>query len=371
MSRRGHHGLVPVLLAAGMALAAPTAGHGQSCAVLEEGTCPQVYRIHGPAESEFPVNLLIVGDGFGEDDLEAFRCAAHGVAKKLLATPPFSDYACHLNIYRMDLVRDAADKGIQAAPECGCCVTQPPSYGEWKCADSTLGDPMFGEAASCGITNLGTTVCANKSSCYYSEPDAEGLDTLAGLADCIESPHTVLILLNTGLYTGAARAQNDPRFAVASIYDAAESSPWQMATHELAHALLDLHDEYGGSGCSGVAFRTNRNVARGGDLAAGIPSPWEAACDPCQTSCESDECNELVCDNGQPCCAETEPTPGMTATPSAYEIGLWEGAFCQDCGYYRSQESCQMRSLGKPFCAGCAQGTANYFEEMDLKACSP
>ncbi|MFQ5719578.1 MAG: M64 family metallopeptidase [Acidobacteriota bacterium] len=363
-------GAIAIALAAGLAAAlAPLFAH--ECPVLSPGgSCSQVYRVHAAEAPGATFNLLVLGAGFAEADLSHFRCAVERMTSRLLTIPPYSRYACHLNIFRMDLVSPSGESGLPAgecSTECEVAPTAP--YENWRCEEPVAaGEPLYPDStASCGRIDLRARSCADGRTCALMYADLAGRMTVAELSTCVGDVNAVLVLANSGLYTGGAFLDQDPPVAFATLHGIDQAYEWQLTAHELGHALFELHDEYTGSGSGFCPYRPHRNVVRGTDLAAGVPYPWDGACEPCETICTFEAACPpgAGCGNGEPCC--TEP-PG--AVPAGF-VGLVEGACYNDCGYYKASDVCKMANVNEPYCAGCLASTRAFLASRNIAACEP
>ncbi|WP_420457629.1 M64 family metallopeptidase [Rubrivirga sp.] len=143
----------------------------------------------------------------------------------------------------------------------------------------------------------------------------------------------VFVLVNDPEYGGSGGV-----FAVGSVHPLASD----LALHEIGHSFGRLADEYGGTEAGFTSLNTTVSPNR--ELAPW--SEWIEASTP-------------------------TPTPDVGAQTGA--VGLFLGAAYSDTGAYRPQRFCEMRELGRPFCAVCHEHHvgAIYGRVSPLDAVSP
>jgi hypothetical protein len=151
-----------------------------------------------PAER---LDLLFLGDGYSESQLDRFADDVDAVVAHLQTLEPYGAYSSLLNIWRVDTA--SAESGI--------------SHAE----DGVIRDTAFGCYYGCaGIERL---VCCD---------DAAVLDAAAAVGP-VEG---VVVLVNDPEYGGSGG------FTYATAYNGDDGL--QVAAHELGHSLVLLRDEY-------------------------------------------------------------------------------------------------------------------------------
>ena len=169
---------------------------------------PQLHTLIENGSSENQVNVVILAEGYTEDELDDFLVDANGIASELLDTPPYEQYRTFFNVYALSV----------ASEESG---SDHPDSGIYK-------DTYFNSYYDCnGTTRL---ICI----------DGEGRDSLfAVLIRYMPSYDMNLLLVNDPDYGGAG----------GSLYSTTSVHPsgYQVAIHELGHHFAGLSDEYEGS----------------------------------------------------------------------------------------------------------------------------
>ena len=154
---------------------------------------------NGPSENR--LDLVILGDGYREEDQDLFSSDAQAFADSVLALAPWTEYAEVVNITAVHVV--SVDNGGDDG-----------SYGETR-------DTALGARYKCrGVDRL---ICIDSSAAYAAAA------TAAPLWD------QLVVLVNDPKYGGSGGA-----IAVASTH----SNSGQIVLHELGHSLFGLADEY-------------------------------------------------------------------------------------------------------------------------------
>ncbi|MGD8377640.1 MAG: M64 family metallopeptidase [Acidobacteriota bacterium] len=316
------------------------------CPALSEAhPCPQVHPVQLADDPGQAIDVLFLGDGFLEEELDDYRCAVQRILGDLLAASPFQAYACRLNVYRIDLASDGSiDQGGSDCPE-----LEP--MEEVSCAVSDAGDPIGADtgAPECATLDLHTRFGYDDASCELLWLDADEQSVAADLGFCTGGDiRAVIILANSGTYGGGASSASwdGIPIAVFAPEQLTEGKAWWMLAHELGHALFGLLDEYGSGGSS--TYVAGRNIASEGE-ATGDSFLWSDACTDgdCDVICAG-EAGDVVDD----------------------PVELFEGGFYHTCGYYRSMRDCRMASPSQDSCRACELTAAAAMAEMGLTACS-
>lgn len=371
---------------------------------------PQAYRIAGSPASSTTHNVLFLGAGFQTDgELEAYRVAAKALADGLLgdAGKPYADYAANLSFWRIDArsgrpidtSKCAVSVSSKKAAPCGhLALPELPA----KSAASPLetvnltGEPVMDE-------DLGVSLCysdtASPGSCLLLWASPDGQKIAAELATTPPDIDTVVILANTQLWSGGTNQDvlsGGQSLVVIGVPLDASGAPngFNLIAHELAHTL-GLGDEYTtGSGTPSTSASDYANLWQPPDpcyapvIDSGPMSPsGEATRIPWVDllACESLIDPALDCDydtkaNDYGCPRVYWPTHDLLACPNASHgvkseclsyVGLFEGAFYKDEGYYRPAWNCKMRDSSETFCPACDAWIRKFFEcnYVDPKKC--
>jgi len=161
--------------------------------------------------------------------------------------------------------------------------------------DTAMGSRFPNDGFPCGDTG-------NRCLFYGGLCDSDGGSNLVAAELRAPAVDKSIVMVNTTRYGGCGGAR--------AVYSAGNSVAVEIAGHELGHSLGDLEDEYGGPGCGSTAFELNTSTN-------GVTGAWP----------------EWIDDIGPP----------------------RAGAQYFDACLYRPEPSCEMRTLGPPFCHVCNQ----------------
>lgn len=284
-------------------------GAGPSLSGKGSGTVIDATKLvdNGPDADRF--DLVLLAEGYGESELEAFAADAQAFADFFLNTPPFSYNCSAFNIWRIDIA--SANSGADDPTSCGEGVDVDTFFDATFCADGTI-HRLLGVDEGAVIDVLNGSV--------------PGWDQ-------------ALVLVNSDAYGGSGGG-----VAVSSL-----AGDWQqIAVHEIGHSTAGLADEYEyWAGCGvdtdrdvhpsiepvqpNVTVETDPTAIKWAELIADgtpVPTTTKDACDTC---------------NRQP-----NPFPGETV------VGLYEGAHYYHCDAHRPAYDCMMRNFA-PFCPVCTR----------------
>jgi hypothetical protein len=148
-------------------------------------------------------------------------------------------------------------------------------------------------------------------------------------------PVNVVVVINDPRYGGSG---GDPAVTGlgAPTWPGDRNNAIDAAIHELGHSAFALADEYDSAVQGASPAPVELNVAHD---AVSVRSKWGDALDP-----------------------ENGPLPTDSATATAATVGMFKGAKYDPVNNYRSQLSCRMREVDKPFCAACRQVIASVLE---------
>jgi len=161
--------------------------------------------------------------------------------------------------------------------------------------DTAMGSRFPNDGYPCGDSG-------NRCLFYGGLCDSDGGSNIAATELRAPAVDKSIVMVNTTRYGGCGGSR--------AVYSAGNFQAVEIAGHELGHSLGDLEDEYGGPGCGGTAFELNTSTNA-------VTGAWP----------------EWIGDIGPP------------------KAG---GQYFDAC-IYRPETSCEMRTLGPPFCHVCNQ----------------
>jgi hypothetical protein len=158
---------------------------------------------NGPSANR--VDLVCVGDGYLEGELDSYATHVDEAIVDLLSVEPFTTYSTYFNVHRVDVVSNESG------------VDHDPTYPIWR--DTALGMGFW-----CGGTERALCVDVGAALSHAaSAPDAD----------------QVFAVANSTKYGGVGYTSSD-----LATFAGANSLAAQIAIHELGHSLGDLADEY-------------------------------------------------------------------------------------------------------------------------------
>ncbi|HEX2273610.1 MAG TPA: M64 family metallopeptidase [Acidimicrobiales bacterium] len=271
-------------------------------------------------------NLVLLGDGFREAELEGFAAAVQRFVDRLFASPPFDRLQAAVNVHRVDVA--STDSGADDPVACGGTGAAPRTY-----FDATF--------CTAGIQRLLVV---------------DDVTAFSVAGDAVPQWNMILVVVNSTIYGGSGGG-----VAVYSLAGGAE----EIALHEMGHTAFGLADEY--EYFAGCGVDTDRDRHPGFE-----PVEPNVTTDPHPATLKW---HDLV-RPGTPLpttqnadCTQCDPQPNPLP---AGTVGAYEGARYYHCGSYRPQFDCKMRALGLPFCVVCGrrirQTLAPYLEEVAMPA---
>jgi len=351
---------------------------------FDPARCPQVYRIHGTADSAHALDLLVLPDGFTADELDTFRCAAGLMIEKLVRTPPFHRVSDSIRVYRIDLASTKHGVDIPATCAGHPCDHSPPTWTdrEAQCtafaarsgfAADVLGEPLVPDADACVTLDLDARACPpTAQECQVLWPEGEGLRKLWRLAACAPEFDAVVVIANSGAWAGGGVNDQHPPMAVATLRGIdAWTTRAELLLHEFGHAL-GLLDEYpvsqafsssGDDGAGRPTFHDGRNLVTAAPGTLPTDVPWADLCTKNVqglTRYAAGDCFTVCAGN----CAQECDLPANTEIPG---VGLFEGGFYSECEYFRPSSSCAMQTPGRMFCPACSRFLLGLFEQMGVR----
>ncbi len=150
------------------------------------------------------------------------------------------------------------------------------------------------------------------------------------------------VIVNSGRWGGSAGG-------VVSWSSSAGNAWISIVLHELGHSLFHLADEYDYR--QGCGIDTNRDNAPIGEPNR-VNVTQETDRSKLKWKHLIDSTTPIPTMQNPDCaqCDRRANTPPPNTT-----IGLYEGAYCYHCGYYRPAYSCKMRNSGEDFCEVCTE----------------
>jgi MYXO-CTERM domain-containing protein len=279
------------LFGAGLLLA--SLGSGRAALALEVETL----RESGPIDKRF--NIAVLGDGYRSQDQAKLTSDATSIISYLFGVSPLQQYAGFVNVKLIHVISNdnGGDNG---------------AYG----ADR---DTVLGARFNCN--NIDRLLCV----------DGGTAQTLA--AQDVPEFNYAVVIVNDTTYGGSGG--NVP-------VSSSNSESFEVMSHEIAHSLADLADEYSYAG--GIGPCDQQNDCREANVTV-------------RNQRDQIKWRSWILD-GTPV-----PTTPQNQYPNA--IGLFEGARYQETGTYRPHFSCKMKDLGKEFCSVCSEQFVRSFWQFD------
>ena len=338
--------------------------------------CPQVTEIHH-AGAPNAFNIVFLSSGFATDEeLEVYRCAVRKLTDGLLASKPWSSYACAIGVYRMDARAGTSGIGVDAG--CDSCVPAPVSIASNAICPAAGGGslpsvPIWPNFA-CDVANTDVEVRhCNSGLCELVWPtDIGKMKALYLATTCAPAPSAVVIVANSNVAGGGADLQlyaPGPELAVVTIDNIRNSDAWHRLGHELGHVLglldeyvVGAHDPFRSTG--EIQYQCERNLY----------SPALAATFQCSDTITWSCSGSMTCPppssgNCQIVCGPSCPpnaTPPCKQTPCCFSddnyptTALFEGGFYQLYEVFRSTEACMMNNYKDDLCPRCLDYASDF-----------
>ncbi len=250
------------------------------------------FKIHGSRTPDKALDIVLLSEGYTQEEMQKFMDDARRFKDFLLKTPPFDKLADKINVWVVPA----------PSPESG---TDIPGKGIWK---NTLFDSHF--------YTFGTER-------YLNTLNNKRVRDLAGNAPYDQ----IYILANTTKYGGAGI------FNYYSICAAGNKFSPQVFVHEFGHAFAGLGDEYYDADASNENFYDTK------------VEPWEPNL---TTLVHFDKKWKAMVDKDTPI-----PTPDTRKYNGV--TGVFEGGGYKAKGVYRPQRTCMMKELSAGFCPVCTK----------------
>jgi IgA Peptidase M64 len=310
-------------------------------------------RLAGSGKWSQSLNIVILGDGFQQGELDVFEACAKALADGIMETSPFSGYDGtkeapndkHINIYSLSIA--SKDSGVDDCPYRG---VKKETYFE---VEGSFGatDEKGVWAGYFGLSTQNQTVADHAAALL-----AESFKPACGAAPPV---HLKIVLVNTGIYGGHGD------FLTRTVFIPIVPDPTllvNLALHELAHGLCNLTDEYMGE-VGLLPGETYANLATESDRRDGNVR-WRARAHPF----------EMIGPNFRAVHQLGDPIDPLTGFPVMNAgldgmLGLfWGCSFIDTNGdgrtadpyndprgacFFRPMAKCKMRWLEEPFCRVC------------------
>jgi len=311
---------------------------GNGCPYYEN-ECPlwidtDTMYIYPSGSSTNRIDVMFTGDGFPGDFLTTtFFAAVSDAIEAILSMEPFKSHTCAFNFFASHVISAESGADYQYVKSDGSgdiveeCVNNQlnTSFGHRK----DISDPSD-DIPEYMIWTPTQTRCFNAAK-------------ISGMPDF----DILIVLVNDTKYGGAAYHDGETPLMFVSMGENFETT----ITHELAHVIAPLEDEYN----CGVCDCDGQPTVSGTTL-----EPWPTS-EP-----EPEELNvttDLNSDKWEVSSSITVPTDPATALP--HTVGRFEGAASYNEGIYRPQLRCHMRCLFDddgdvvPFCQVCTSVLAD------------
>jgi hypothetical protein len=254
-------------------------------------------------------NMVLMGDGFTEGELGAYRTHCQAFVDHLRATPPFDLMFPAINVFRIDVA--STDSGADEPAACG---------------GSGARRRTFFDASFCGFGTQRLLVVKQETALRTARRE-------------VPRNHVGMVIVNSTIFGGSGGG--------VAVFSVAEHA-FEIGIHELGHTSFKLADEYQTlAGCE--SNERGHDVYRGGEPrevnATKERNParvkWRNLITP----------GTAIPTTRNPDCSrcDTRPSPVPQGT-----VGLFEGSRYFHCGLFRPEFECKMRTLGQPFCAVCS-----------------
>jgi IgA Peptidase M64 len=285
-----------------------------SAAELEEAVDGlTALHVSGPSSNRF--DIVIVGDGYTQSQLDLFHQHARDKWQTIIATEPFTTYRDYFNVWMVDVV--SAESGVDNDPLPGTMKNTALDMQFWCNGTERL-------------------LCMNNTKAQQFAALAPEADQVLGLA-------------NSTKYGGAGGA-----YATSS---GGSSKAGQITVHELGHSIGNLADEYIYYYRAGVDEDAEEDVQ--------IPLPYlmyvgAVQGEPGQVNITASPAADMAASKIKWWRWLGEPSPDGTV------VGTYEGGGYYRYGMYRPTDQSLMRFLGRPFnLPGREKMTQAFYAKLD------
>ena len=263
--------------------------------------------------------IAVLSEGYQQSEIATFATDALNFANALATRPPYPSIWAGVNVWRVDV--SSTQSGASDTGNCGMPAATKQTYF------NALFCPSGSGAGNHRLLTVDSTLARSVADAY------------------VTGTNLVVVLVNSSIYGGSGDSSAHPGVAVLSR----DPQSIEIGIHEMGHAAFGLADEYttasptdGGASYSG-AEPVEPNVTTVTDANS---IKWKALLTPGIAMPTSKNQN----------CAVSDPSPSPAPAGS---VGAFEGARYFNCGIFRPEYDCQMRTLGKPFCHVCSDEILN------------
>lgn len=269
----------------------------------EQTVTAETKKIHYSTESDKALDLVFIGDGYTNSEINNFYSDVNSMVEYLFSVPPFKDNKDKINIWAV--AAESSESG-----------TDVPQDGVWK------------------STALNTNFNTFGSDRYLTSSDYHAIRNYAGLAPCDQ----ICIIVNTNIYGGGGI------YNFWNISSAKNEYSHEVFSHELGHSLGALGDEYYDSEVATEDIYNKNTEPYQANLTTLIDfeSKWK----------------DMMS-------ADTK-IPTEVHSNNMNTVGVYEGGGYQSKGIYRPYINCKMKALGYDFCPVCQRTLTNvikYYSE--------
>jgi hypothetical protein len=254
-------------------------------------------------------NLVIVSEGYREEELPQFERDAQSFVDVLAATPPFDELMPAINVHRVDVA--STDSGADNPAACGGDDAVPATFFDASFCNQGVQRLLV-------VDDLGVFNVVNEQ---------------------VPEHRMILVIVNSTVYGGSGGS-----VAVFSLAAGAN----EIALHEMGHTAFGLADEYEYfQGCGAETDHDHHDAVEPAEPNVTVNSDratikWASLIDaatPVPTTSNAD-------------CSQCDPQPSPVP---AGTVGAFEGAHYFHCGAFRPAFDCRMRNIVQPFCPVCQQ----------------
>src|SRR5438105_14079756 len=164
----------------------------------------QGVRVQGP--QNVLINIVLVAEGFREQELGEFAQYAQRFSDRLFSTPPFNEARCGINVFRIDVT--STDSGADDPAECA------------------------GGTGAVRATYFDASYCERGVRRAISVDEGSVINVVHRF---VQEWHLILVLVNSQIHGGTG----------GTIAKTCVEPGWEnVAIHEMGHSLFGLADEY-------------------------------------------------------------------------------------------------------------------------------
>jgi len=286
-------------------------------AEASEGVTP--LHVSGPSENRF--DIVIVGDGYTQEELGLFHQHAASKWETIRTTEPFATYADYFNVWAVDVVSN--ESGVDNDPLPG-----------------TMRDTALDMQFWCNGTER--LLCMNNTKAQQFTQVAPESDQVLGLA-------------NSTKYGGAG--------GVYATSSGGNSKAGQITVHELGHSIGNLADEY--------IYYYRAGLDEDAEDDVQIPLPYLMYVGSVQG--EPGQYNITASLEAEMASSKLKWWQWLGETsPGLGRVGTYEGGGYYRYGMYRPTDESLMRFLGRPFnLPGQEKMIQSFYAELDLIDSAP